>query len=537
VNDDWPPAHSFARLNVNWRVKILLLLDRVLAAAVVALVFGSVVCFGGAVWWFRPAFAALAVVVVGTKLSQLFLTGRVPLLKSPLTLLGLLALTLGLLQLLPLPANLARRLSPGAHAIYSTGTIPSLATVDLPSVRFENAIAVRSPATLDRAATLRWLVGAAGCLGIFWGVTHFTDRLGRLYLVWGSVVGAFALNAAFALVQIVGQSDGLYGAFQPGRSPIWAPSIDDLLETPSAAVLRTLKSAPTAASARPIERIALVPERPFLFGTMMGGSGAFLALGSLALPLALAIVLHAVSPRGSREGLAYRLQHTGQGGLAILLVLMLIASTVLVGLLAGLSFCWPFALGLAAVGLPRAASSRGLSIGFVILLVACLGLGAVLAVAWPAVVRGSPRTVPASWDFARLLWTESLSILRSFPAVGTGLGSFAAIYPYVKTHDISSTTAMSSLLQCAVESGAVGLGILALAAIWSLCRLPACLFRVGLGERTLAYGMIGATLSFCAWSVVHWTIELPAVAISASALLGTWNRWLSGGTDLFVERG
>ncbi len=40
---------------MNLRPRILLAADRVMAVAVVALVFGSAVCFGGAVWWFRPA--------------------------------------------------------------------------------------------------------------------------------------------------------------------------------------------------------------------------------------------------------------------------------------------------------------------------------------------------------------------------------------------------------------------------------------------------------------------------------------------------
>ena len=121
--------------------------------------------------------------------------------------------------------------------------------------------------------------------------------------------------------------------------------------------------------------------------------------------------------------------------------------------------------------------------------------------------------------------------------VGTGLGSFAAIHPYVKTHDAASTTAMSSLLQWGVESGVIGLALLAATAVWSLCRLPVGLKRVGSADRTLAYGLIGAALGFSLWSVVHWAVELPAVAISASALGGTWNRWLAGGTDLFVDRG
>ena len=268
----------------------------------------------------------------------------------------------------------------------------------------------------------------------------------------------------------------------------------------------------------------------------MGGTGAFLALASLALPLALAIVLHVVSPRGSRESLSYRLKHTGQGGLAVLLLVMLVVSTFLVGLMAGPWFCPPFVLGMAAVGLPRPAGSRFLSFCLLSLLVASLGLGAALSVAWPNVVGGQPPFATVSGEFTRLMWTESLPLLRDFPLVGTGLGSFATIYPYVKTHDASLNTAMSTLLQCGVESGVAGLSLLVMAALWCLFRLPFCLKRVGAADRTLAYGLLGAALGFSVWSVLHWTVELPAVAISASALGGTCNRWLAGGTDLFVER-
>ena len=75
-----------------------------------------------------------------------------------------------------------------------------------------------------------------------------------------------------------------------------------------------------------------------------------------------------------------------------------------------------------------------------------------------------------------------------------------------------------------------------LAVLWSVWRLPTCLKRVGSADRALAHGLIGAAVGFSLWSILHWTIELPAVAISASALGGTWNRWLAGGTDLFVDR-
>jgi len=525
---------------VNLRPRILLATDRVLATALVVLVLGSAVCFGGAVWWFRPAAAFMAFLLAGTMLVRLMVTGRSSFLKSPLTLLGLMVLAVGMLQLVPLPSRLARRISPTAQQIYSHGVWPKRVQADDSSAVVGEPAQVRSPSSLDRSATLRWLVGAAGCLGIFWVVSHFTDRLRRLYLVWGSVVAAFLLNGALGLVQVAGQSEGLFGCILPGRAAWWTPSLDNLLEAPTTTSLRRLGDSTTTTSVNTtLERIALVPNRPFLFGTMMGGSGAFLALGSLALPLSLAIVLHVISPRGSRESFSSRLSHTGQGSLVVLLIVMLVVCSFLVGLMAGPWYSLPFGVGLLAVGLPSLAArgSRGPAIGLTILLVVSLALGATLVATWPRIVGGQPPVAPLSWESTRLLWTESLPLLKEFPVVGTGFGSFPTIHPYFKIHEASSTTAMSSLLQCAVESGVIGLGILGLAGLWSVCRLPFCLKRVGSADRTLAYGLLGAALGFSLWFVVHWTIELPAVAISVSALGGTWNRWLAGGTDLFVERG
>jgi hypothetical protein len=524
------------------RQRILAATDRMASVAVVALIFGGVACFGGAIWWFRPAMAIVVSILVIAMLAHLLVLGRLPVFRSPLFALWVAALFVGILQLVPLPPSLARAISPAAHEIYSRGNLPALAKADLPSVTLDPPLVTRSPATLDRAATLRWLVSATLGLGIFWSVGHYVDRLGRLYLVWGCVVAAFVLNAALGLVQIVGQSEGMYGFLLPGSAPTWAPSEADLLEVPATAVLRRLGPTPRPSTAvaketAVFERTAVFPDRPFLFGTMMGSTGGFLALGSLAMPLALAIVLHVIAPRGSRESLTYRLKHTGQGGLAALLVVMLFVSSCLVGLMAGPWLIAPFAIGLVAVGMPRASGSRWLAIGLTCLLVVSLGVGASLAVVWPIIAGEKPPVAPIPWEFARSIWTDCLAILKDFPLFGTGMGSFASIYPYVKTHDATSTTAMSSLLACAVESGAAGVCLVGLGTLFFVYRLPACLGHVGSAEKTLAYGLIGATLSFSLWSVVHWSIELPAVAIAASALLGTCNRWLAGGTDLFVERG
>ena len=47
--------------------------------------------------------------------------------------------------------------------------------------------------------------------------------------------------------------------------------------------------------------------------------------------------------------------------------------------------------------------------------------------------------------------------------------------------------------------------------------------------------MIATVVCFLGFASLHWTIELPAVALAACAVFGTLDRWLSGGTDLFVE--
>ena len=97
--------------------------------------------------------------------------------------------------------------------------------------------------------------------------------------------------------------------------------------------------------------MVVVPDEPILMGTMMPSTGAFLAFGSLALPLGLAIILHMLSARGSRETLSTRLSYKGQGSLIVLLLTLLVSSAFLVGMASGPRFCLPFLVGVAAVGL------------------------------------------------------------------------------------------------------------------------------------------------------------------------------------------
>ena len=522
---------------MNLHQRILASMDRLFCILISIILLGSTLSFGGAVWWFRPILVMTVSLLVLLELTQCLIVGKLVILKSPLTALGLLVVALGLIQLIPLPATLARRLSPTAHEVYSRGVLPEAVHADDAEAILPEELQIRSPATIDRSATLRWLVGALSCLGIFWAVSRYTDRLGRLYLVWGLVVAGFLINTAWAIVQVTHKSDGLYGLFVPGSGPSWTPSLNDVLESPTTAVLRNLADSPSTAPST--AKALLRPIATFEFGTMIGGSGAFLALGTLSLPLAVAILLHLVSPRGSRETLADRLSYSSQGSLVVLLILLLLIGAFLMGLIAGPWYCLPIVSGLAMVGLPALfrPGARGPAFVVTTLLLSSMGLGVFLQGSWPGLVGGQPPVQPPNLELAKSLWIESLQIIREFPLLGSGFGSFATIQPYFTTHDQSSSTAMSTLLQWGVESGAAGLGILGIGLLWCLIRLPFGLKRVGAVDRSLAEGLIGAALAFSVLAIVHWTVELTAVAISASALGGTWNRWLAGGTDLFVERG
>jgi hypothetical protein len=522
---------------VNLRPPLLRIIEGVLACALAGVIFSTTLAFGGAVWWARVLIAVLALGVVAACLIRMLLEGTMRVLKSPLTFLGMLALGLGVVQLAPLPARLAVRLSPQAQAVYTRGVLPAVARADDPEAALPEPAPVRSPATLDRAATLRWVAGALACLAVFWGASQFADRLGRLYLVWGAIVAAFFFNSAFALVQVSCQVGGLFGLFQAGSSPFWAPSVDDLLTSPGALVLRSLP--PTATTAAHPAWAALFPDRPFLFGSLMGGPGAYLALGALGMPLALAVILQIVAPRGSRAAVTARLRESGQGSLVVLLCGLLLVSAVLVGVMAGPLASVPFAVGLVLVGVPAAwpTGLRWTALGLTMVVLLCLVVGVVLGDLWGRMPDAHRPVAPVDLAAARVVWGDALRIVADFPILGTGLGSFGAVHPFYKARDEAMTAAFSSVLQWWVESGAVGLVLLASASLWCLLRLPGAVRRVGTADRSLVFGLIGAAASFSLFSTVHWTVELSSVAIAASAWGGTWNRWLAGGTDLFVDRG
>lgn len=514
------------------RNRIRKAVDRLPSTLVATLIVVTTLGFGGAVWWARPATTAAAILLALSVALRAWQRRSWSLLRSPLGLLGALAMLVAVAQITPLPASLAKRISPHAQQLYSVGALPGASAAVGPEFA---AAASRTPASVDRPATLRWLVGAAACLVVFLVVAHDCDRLGRTLTAWGSVLGCFFLFTLFGWVQVLGGAeDHLFGVYPIGKAPGWGPSLVDQWTVPGAIELKTI-SAPGGSASNWVLPRPIVPDS---VAGLMGGPGAFLALAALGLPLGLGLAIHCVAPRGARTTLADRLVRSNRGGIALVVLVLTILSAVLVGVLAGPLLCLPFLLGLLVAALPgaRAAGTGWVALGGTALALAGLGAGVALGGVIGRPDGLSPLARIDGWEATRALWLETVRIACDFPLFGSGLGSFPLIHPYYKETYLSSTTAWNSFLRFWSEAGLAGLALLVLAAAWCVVRLPAALRRVGTADRVLAFALVGSVVGFAAFSAMHWTLELPAVSLAACVVAGTLDRWLAGGTDLFVER-
>ena len=465
--------------------------ERVRSGLLIAVVVGTTLAFGGAVWWAGPV---LGVAVIGLTTAGLVgagLTGRVRVVLSPVPLLGLAAIGLAAIQLAPIPAGLMARIAPGSLAL-SQEVEPGLG---------------RSTISLDRPATLRWLVGAAGCLAVYLTASHATDRAARTRLMGGSVVAAFGLCLAIGLLQrLAGPGAGVpYGLRAAGVGPAWWPTLLDARRAPGTMLLRVAPGEGGAgglAFARPIPSGAV--------GPLLGGPGGFLALASLALPLAVGLTLQAVAPRGSRERLGLRLVAQGGAARPILLAVAAVAGAGLAGTLTDWPLAVPIALGVVVAGF-GAILSRGVRVASVVL------TGLTLAALASGLVLGDFLGRPegsVTLTEAQAVWLDALRVIRAHPIWGSGFGAYPTVAPLTKAAESLPGTAGSSLLQWVAESGAVGSTVLGLAIAWVLFRLPKAIRRVGSADRPLAAGLLGAVVGFGLASVVGWTVQLPAVALA-----------------------
>jgi O-antigen ligase len=128
-----------------------------------------------------------------------------------------------------------------------------------------------------------------------------------------------------------------------------------------------------------------------------------------------------------------------------------------------------------------------------------------------------------------MVWGDTVAMAARFPVTGTGLGTFAEVYPRFRSPEVRSfyEHAHNDVLQFAAEGGAIGVFLL-------LCVLIPVVRRTiaGLGG---AYGPIGVGIAagmaaLLLHSLIDFNFRIPSnaalAAILAGALLGlpTWHQ-------------
>jgi len=121
------------------------------------------------------------------------------------------------------------------------------------------------------------------------------------------------------------------------------------------------------------------------------------------------------------------------------------------------------------------------------------------------------------------IWSNTLQIFRDFPVLGTGLGTFAHVFPMYRSFHISGlvTHAENDFLQLASEVGLVGAGLLLVAFLFLIYRAFSRVRTLPYGdpERYLGIGGLVGIVALMFHSIVERNIQVPANAFLFAYLL------------------
>lgn len=143
---------------------------------------------------------------------------------------------------------------------------------------------------------------------------------------------------------------------------------------------------------------------------------------------------------------------------------------------------------------------------------------AFLWAAWIGLDAVISRFFTTSEDFKTrwMIWINTFQIIKDFPLLGSGLGTFAQIFPMYRSFPILGlvTHAENDFLQLASETGLVGVGILSILFIFLLKKAIVGIRSLSSGEprRYIAIGAMVGILGLMLHSLVERNIQVPANA-------------------------
>ncbi len=170
---------------------------------------------------------------------------------------------------------------------------------------------------------------------------------------------------------------------------------------------------------------------------------------------------------------------------------------------------------------PRTKSGRTLR------LLAGAGLASVLVLMMIWVWTPYARTrwsnlYDSSLRFRLSIWNDSLAALSDFPLTGTGLGSFRTVFPHYVSAPVASevTHAENEYLQWTLETGAVGLILLAIAGIALASQIYFRLSgRRDYRARYLAFGALFSLLCIAFHNWGDFNMHIPSNALTTTAVI------------------
>ena len=133
------------------------------------------------------------------------------------------------------------------------------------------------------------------------------------------------------------------------------------------------------------------------------------------------------------------------------------------------------------------------------------------------------------------IWVNTLQIIKDFPLMGSGLGTFTQVFPAYRSFHIEGlvTHAENDFLQLASEAGLVGMGLLTIAFLFLFYRVFSGIRKLSPEDsrRYIGIGGLVGILALLIHSNVERNIQVPANAFLFTLILALVLKISSPKTD------
>ena len=147
-----------------------------------------------------------------------------------------------------------------------------------------------------------------------------------------------------------------------------------------------------------------------------------------------------------------------------------------------------------------------------------IGLGPVLA---RFEILGEPGYLQIEGRIG--IWKDTLRLIRDFPLLGSGLGTFELLYRGYQTVVVTSNVdhAHNDYLEFASDTGVIGAALLFLPILYLLARMVISFLDDPRSyRRAVTLGCIGSTTAILLHSVTDFNLQIPANALVFAVVLG-----------------